>query len=174
MCLLLLLGASLVGIAMLRTSTLQERVAGNTREKQRAFEAAQAALRYGERWLDTGAGTAGPCAGTLPITALQACTNPLGRASCLTTLAGARQDPGDWPARFEFTPAAMPVAAERGVAANGDIHYVAPPGLYIEAAGPSPDGRGLLYCVTAYGRGGSASTLSVLRSIYLVPASAGA
>lgn len=174
-CLLLLIGASLAAVALLRSSTLQERMAGQTREKQRAFEAAQAALRFGERWLDAGSGLSGPCAGTQPASVLQACTNPLGgaSASCLTTLAGAQADPSLWPARFEFTPAAMAVDAAGGVAGGGDIHYAAPPGLYIESAGLAPGGAGQLYCVTAYGFGGAPGTLSIVRSLYLVPGSSG-
>jgi type IV pilus assembly protein PilX len=49
--LLFLLVLSLLAVSMMKSFGMQEKIASNTREKQRAFEAAQSALRYGEWWL---------------------------------------------------------------------------------------------------------------------------
>ncbi|MCC5869833.1 MAG: pilus assembly protein [Gammaproteobacteria bacterium] len=50
--LILLLLMSLIGLTAMQSSTLQERMAGNTRDRHLAFEAAEAALREGEAFLD--------------------------------------------------------------------------------------------------------------------------
>lgn len=172
-CMLLLVGASLVGVALLRFTTLQERLASNTREKQRALEAAQSALRYGEQWLllgNPGSGT--ECKGEKTAAAdLQACSNPLsGSQGCLDSLKGSMANPENWPARFTYIPAGMTVAAGGGVAASGDANYASAPGLYIEYAGTAPGGVGVLYCVTGYGGGASAGTLAVVRSLFMTRA----
>lgn len=61
-CLLLLVMLTLLAISMFRGYGLQQKLAGNTREKQRAFEAAESALQYGEYWLPVGTpGSGSPC-----------------------------------------------------------------------------------------------------------------
>lgn len=49
--LLLLLVLTLVGVASMQMTTLQERMAGNMREQEQAFQGAEAALRAGENFL---------------------------------------------------------------------------------------------------------------------------
>ncbi|MCC5858552.1 MAG: hypothetical protein JJT90_10370 [Ectothiorhodospiraceae bacterium] len=49
--LLLLLVMTLIGVTAMQTSTLQERMAGNTRDRNLAFQSAEAALREGEDWV---------------------------------------------------------------------------------------------------------------------------
>lgn len=51
--LLLLLVLTLVGVASMQMTTLQERMAGNMREQEQAFQGAEAALRAGENFLRT-------------------------------------------------------------------------------------------------------------------------
>ena len=63
-----MLMCTLLGLAMFRSFGLQERVAGNTRDKQRAFEAAQTTLQYGEWWLRSGADTTPVAIAALPPT----------------------------------------------------------------------------------------------------------
>ena len=55
--LLLLVVLTLFAIGMFRSFGLQEKIAANTRDKQRALEAAQSALQYGEWWLGQGNGS---------------------------------------------------------------------------------------------------------------------
>ena len=50
--LLLLLLMTVLGVSAMRTSTLQERMAGNVRDSNLAFQAAEAGLRSGEAMLD--------------------------------------------------------------------------------------------------------------------------
>lgn len=49
--LVLLLVVTILGVTSMRTTTLQERMAGNTRDRHLAFQAGEAALRAGEQWL---------------------------------------------------------------------------------------------------------------------------
>lgn len=51
--LLLLLVLTVLGIATLRMTTMQERMAGNTRDLNLAFQGAEAGLREAENWLRT-------------------------------------------------------------------------------------------------------------------------
>lgn len=50
--LILLLVMTLIGVTALQTTTLEERMAGNAEEVNRAFQAAEAALREGEDYLE--------------------------------------------------------------------------------------------------------------------------
>ena len=49
--LVFLLLMTLVGVTAIQTTTLQERMAGNTADRNLAFQASESALRVGERWL---------------------------------------------------------------------------------------------------------------------------
>lgn len=49
--LIFLLLMTLIGVTAMRTSTMQERMAGNMRDRNLAFQAAEMALREGERFL---------------------------------------------------------------------------------------------------------------------------
>lgn len=49
--LIMLLILTILGVAVLDSSVLEERMAGNYIERNRAFQAAEAGLRAGERWV---------------------------------------------------------------------------------------------------------------------------
>ena len=53
--LLLLLVVTIIALSMFRSFGIQEKIAGNIREKQRALSAAVLAEEYAENWLDNGA-----------------------------------------------------------------------------------------------------------------------
>ncbi len=50
--LMLLLVMTLIGVTALQSTTLEEKMAGNTRDRALAFEAAEVALREGERFFE--------------------------------------------------------------------------------------------------------------------------
>src|SRR6202046_1904734 len=52
--LLLLLVVTIIALSMFRSFGIQEKIAGNIREKQRALSAAVLAEEYAENWLDNG------------------------------------------------------------------------------------------------------------------------
>ncbi len=57
-CLIMLLLLTLSGLAAMRGSTLQEKMAGNSRDSEQAFLAAEAGLRNGELFMTTAAAVA--------------------------------------------------------------------------------------------------------------------
>jgi type IV pilus assembly protein PilX len=149
----------LLSVSLFRSGGMQERMAGNTREKQRAMEAAQSALRYGEWWLgQANRGTGSSCNAVTNANVqsqMQVCSNAIATPASLP-----------WAARADYLPPAMTVSTSGGVNANGDINYQSKPGLYISYLGLTPAGTAELYQVTAFGYGGGASTAAVVRSVY--------
>ncbi|MGS0741686.1 pilus assembly PilX family protein [Glaciimonas sp. GG7] len=166
--LLILVMLTLLAISMFRGYGLLEKIAGNVREKERAYESAQNALQYGEWWL--GQGTPGigvTCSTTGTVTSvanMQACSNLLTNQT----------DPANWVGSLLYTPPAMIVAAGGGTATDGnanlDINYAATPRLYVAYIGLAPSGQQALYTVTAAGFGGSTNSVSVVQSVVAVAA----
>jgi type IV pilus assembly protein PilX len=163
--LLFMLVLLMLSAAMFRSFTMQEKIAGNTRDKQRSFEVAQGALQYAETWLNTNAtaATPVPCAATttgLAIASLAICDTDLPAPT------------GTWPSWYLYPllPTAQ-VGSGGGVIANGDIKYQAQPGFYISKLGLNAAQDSLLFQVTSFGGGGSAETRSVLQSTYRIPVS---
>ncbi|NIP73105.1 MAG: pilus assembly protein PilX [Gammaproteobacteria bacterium] len=56
--LLMLLVLTLIGVTAMQTTTLEERMAGNTRDRELAFQAAEAGLRDAEDFIDNGVASA--------------------------------------------------------------------------------------------------------------------
>lgn len=161
---LFLIAIVLLSLAMIRSFGLQEKLAGNTRDKQRSFEAAQNTLAYGEWWLSSLSADRIPtnCATpNAPIASISICSNPL-------------VNPGStpWSAWTTYQPPNMQVQAGGGFGSSGDINYQAAPGLYISYVGLTPDGRGELYQVDAFSGGGSYETMSAVQSIYKLQSAA--
>ncbi len=164
--LLFLVIVTLLGLALFRSSGLMERVSANTRDKQRAFETAQAALQYGEWFLANSTSTTKSACSTSTgktVATLHVCSENLSPSR--DTLAALAWQPN----AFTYTQPNLTVAAGGGVTSAGtDINYQAPPGVYIEDLGLMSDGKTELYQVTAYGYGGNADTSSIVRSTYKV------
>lgn len=161
-CLMFLVLLTLLSLSMFRSYGLQERIAGNTRDKQRAFAAAQSALQFGEWWLGQGfsVGTGAVCDRVRDgnvITEMMTCSNPLADVSSVP-----------WAARTEYLPSGMTVADGGGNTSAGDINYQAVPGLYINYLGVTPDALARLYQVSAFGYGGNSDTTSVVQSTYQI------
>jgi len=163
--LLFLVVITLLGIALFRSSGLMERVAANTRDKQRAFETAQAALQYGEWWLSQSTSvTKSTCASSGKTTAtLHVCSEALSASRDTIAALG-------WIGNaFTYQQPNLTASAGGGLTSGGtDINYQALPGVYIEDLGLMKDGKSELYQVTAYGYGGNADTSSVVRSTFKV------
>lgn len=165
--LLFLVVVTLLGLALFRSSGLMERLSANSRDKQRAFESAQAALQYGEWYLGNGtANTKSVCNTTTgkTVATIHVCTETLSVSrDVIAQMAWATN-------AFAYTLPSMSATGGGGVS-GVDINYQAPPGVYVEDLGLMSDGKSELYQVTAYGYGGSADTLSIVRSTYKVTAS---
>ena len=174
--LLLLLVVTVMALSMFRSFGMQERIAGNVREKQRALQAAESAQGFAESWLqNNSAGTASvPCAGPLNanIGQIQICSNTL-------PLSVPNQDVTVVPwavGQTSYTPPSMVINTSPTVnAASVDSAtyygtYNAPPAFYISDMGVSTDPSypGEIYQIDAVGYGGNANTVAEVESTYVV------
>ena len=155
---LLLLVTSILGVAMFRSFGLQEKMAGNTREKQRAVHAAESAQIYAESWLaaSTGANaTTGTQCGAVTSTP-QVCSNIMQSAATVP-----------WAAGVSYTPPMLTVAAA-GVLDG----YYAAPSFYISfldgSYDPTTGTETNIYQVDAQGYGGTQYADAVVESAYSV------
>jgi len=164
--LLFLIVLTLLGLGLFRSTGLMNRISGNTRDKDRAFEAAQAALQYAEWWIgNSGKADAGSvCTGVAngnTASAIHVCSNALAT-------------PADfpWANGFTYTPPNLFVDKRGGLVSdtNPDANYFGAPMFYIENLGLAPDGKTTLYQVTAAAYGGSSSAKSVVRSTFAAAA----
>ncbi|MBN1238036.1 MAG: hypothetical protein JXB36_06015 [Gammaproteobacteria bacterium] len=149
--LVLLLIMTLLGVTSMRTTTLQERMAGNLRDNNLAFQAAEAALREGEDVLE---------AATVP---------PFNDANGLLQMRSGAGQPSFWNA-FDWA-----ADGRQATAPNPSI-VAAAPRYVIEELPPLPaEGDSLrfgalpdvgFYRITARGVGGTADAVSILQTTY--------
>jgi len=168
--LLLLLVMTVLGIAMFRTFGMQERIAGNTREKQRAVHAADSAEAYAEWWLSSAGGinaTAGVVCNALAsadANNTQVCSNQLSAvvpdvATVPWTIAGT-------PVGNTYTPPGLTTGV--GLANSYSqvplfyISYVS--GSYSSVTGLQTNS----YQIDSVGYGGTNNAVSVVESAYVV------
>jgi type IV pilus assembly protein PilX len=156
--LLLLLVVTILAVAMFRSFGLDEKIAGNVREKGRALQAAESAQQYAEWWLSQGNGGTGIiCNSLVPANIGQVCANPLASVTTVPWLNGTA------PVGVTYTPPHMTVNAT--AAAGTD--YTSPT-FYIRYLGLAPGGFGSVYQVDAVGYGGSPNAVAVVESFYSV------
>ena len=170
--LLLLLVVTIMALSMFRSSGMQEKVAGNMREKQRALQAAVTAETYAEQWLTANSATAPVvCNSLLSANAGlgQICSNKL----WLSLPAGVTVTTVPWAVAgvasvgVTYVPLGMNVQAAS--AASRD-NYVTAPTFYISDAGASfdPNVPGEIFRIDAVGYGGNSNTAAVVESTYAV------
>lgn len=165
--LLLLLVVTIIAISMFRNLGIQERIAGNMREKHRALHAAESAQQYAEWWLTSGDNVNQ----TFNCNALQNANLNQGQV-CLNALPTVVADVTAVPWQIggvdvgtDYTPPAMNVTA-----ATGAGTYVQAPRFYISLLGAAASGQGNVYQIDAVGYGGTANAVAVVESTYLVSA----
>jgi len=176
--LLLLIVVTIIALSMFRSFGIQEKIAGNMREKQRALQAAESAQSFAENWLETNsAGTVSvPCSGPLNanIGQIQICSNAL---TGVPTPAVADVTVVPWAVgQTNYTPPSMVVSATPTVNAasvdSATYHgtYNATPAFYISDMGVSTDPSypGEIYQIDAVGYGGNATTVAEVESTYVV------
>jgi len=168
--LLLLLVVTILAVAIFRNFGIEEKIAGNQREKQRALHAAESAQQYAEWWLSSGLGVTTPviCNSVVPAAVGQVCANILPAASVANVppgnlpwvLGGANVGVNYAPPNMQFN------------VAGGVNQYNATPFFYISYLGTTADSSTsnfkLLYQVDAAGFGGSANAVAVVESTYYV------
>jgi type IV pilus assembly protein PilX len=157
--LLLLLVLTMLGVGMFRSFGLQERIAGNTRERQRALHAAITAQSYAEWWLrvnnGANAGQGANC-DTGVVTVPKICTN---------AIATPEQMP--WATAVSYTPPGMTVAA-----AGTTDAYASSPGLYIQYVSGTyhkeSNTQTNNYLIDANGTAGTANAVAVVEDAFTV------
>jgi type IV pilus assembly protein PilX len=155
--LLLLLVLTIISVAMFHGFGTEEQIAGNTREKQRALNAAISAEQYAEWWLDSGnaPGAAACPAGIVPSTSGEVCN---------TVLPDFSQVP--WTTGVQFTQFNQTIAASGKTGPT--VAYYQPPVFYITFLGTSAGLGGSVYQIDAYGYGANSNTVAVVQSTYVL------
>jgi type IV pilus assembly protein PilX len=177
--LLLLLVVTIMALSMFRSFGIQEKIAGNMREKQRALQAAVTAQQFAEVWLSGNAGgtPSGPCSTLMNGNSGQGqiCSNQMSNPSFFPS--GATAIPwtiNNTPVGVTFTPTGM-LTPSTTTTANSILNpiYFSAPTFYISDLGASKDGNtpGEVYQIDAVGYGGNSNTVAVVESTYVVSTS---
>lgn len=164
--LLLLVVVTILSLSMFRSVGIQEKIAGNIREKQRALHAAEGAQQYAEWWLASGTNAASAavvCANLLNANLGQGqiCSNKLATAAGSVTTVPWQS--GGVNIGVNYTPPNMTVTA-----ASDAGTYVAAPRFYISDLGAAATGQGEVYQIDAVGYGGDATAVAVVESTFSV------
>lgn len=171
--LLLLLVVTIMALSMFRGFGMQERIAGNVREKQRALQAANSAMQYAEWWLQSQSGATFAVAQGNAFAADQSCTAATIDANTGTPMictpttglaAIAGTTPALWPTSAQgvgaaYTPPNMNVTNQ--ALPN---FYPARPHFYIQDLGVLASGHGEVYKIDAYGYGLTNTAIAVVES----------
>jgi type IV pilus assembly protein PilX len=154
--LLLLLVLTMLAVGMFRSFGLQEHIAGNTRERQRAVHAAMAAQSFAEWWLRSNGGSNAQqgidCTAVTLSTSPQICTGALATPATLP-----------WTNFLSYTPPAMNVVSTAGT----KDAYAQSTGYYIQWISGTYVSQNTTvnnYLIDASGYAGSTSTAAVVES----------
>jgi len=180
--LLLLLVVTILALSIFRSFGLQERIAGNTRDKQRALQAAISTQQYAEQWIinysnaptavNAGIASSAAIHGTASIiyastSGGQICSNTL--PSLLGSYTNITQVPVPWTAGVYYVPPGLNVGSASSQSST-DV-YPQTPIFYITDLGPvasSNGSSGEVYQVDAYSSGTSANTVAVVESTFAI------
>jgi type IV pilus assembly protein PilX len=168
--LLLLVVITILGVTMFRSYGLTERIAGNTRERERALAAAMSTQAYGEYYLNGNKGANSvqnqDCSSlgqavTASMTAVMVCTNALTNVT---------QVP--WAHSFSYTAPGMTIGS------GGVGSYTQAPQLYITFLGAANGSNqaysnqsgqnASIFQIDAVAWGGAGNTVAVVESGYKV------
>jgi type IV pilus assembly protein PilX len=158
--LLMLVLVTILAIGMFRSFGIDEKIAGNMREKQRALNAAETAEEFAESYLSSGTVLAATtCTGQVNSNVGQVCSS---------TLQAQGFDPAvlNWPAWVNYIPATMALPT------TGQGSYYKNPAYYIgfitSTNNPATGFTTSFYQIDAVGYGGSSSTAAVVEATYQI------
>jgi type IV pilus assembly protein PilX len=156
--LLLLIVVTILALGLFRSFGLDEKIAGNLREKHRALNAAQTAEQYAEWWLTTVNAPSGVNC-TAPLAAPTVCSN------ALTSLASLALPNAVAYSYTPTVPSAMPLSQT-----GGQDSYYSAPAFYITYLGPwpAPGTSGSVYQIDAVGFAGTPDTAAIVESTFLL------
>ena len=162
----LLMIITLLALGMFRGFATQEHIAGNLREKERAFHAAVSAEQYAEWWLLQPGNTSGGAVTCASGTTMNANANQ-GQICNQTPFAAGYTvaQPSTWGFYVTYLPTGMGIVGG-AAGTNNDPPYAATPAFYIADVGPSGDGQGEAYQIDAYSYGATTNTVAVVESVY--------
>jgi type IV pilus assembly protein PilX len=157
--LLLLVVVTLLAVSMFRSFGLDEKIAGNVREKQRALSAAETAEQFAEYWLSNGNASTG-------IACTSLVSSSVGQV-CSTALASPTTTPWTLGVNYLYAPS---TATTMNISTSGGMgNYAHTPTFYIAYLGATSTGT--LYQIDAVGYGGSADSVAVVEATYAISAS---
>jgi len=159
--LMLLLLLTIIGVTAMNNVTLEERMAGNLRDADLAFQAAEAALRDGENWLSPLPISPAECTGTPP----DACAT-VWKQGILNNLQNEDYSWWNTTGRDYLT-----AAANEFSGVTRDPVFIIEYNTFVRDSlvvgqGSTVTGRDF-YLVTSRAEGGSATAISVLQSSFV-------
>jgi type IV pilus assembly protein PilX len=165
---LMLLVMTLIGVTAVSTTTLEEKMAGNARQRQLAFQAADSALREAEAWLNTNIMTVSQFETTFSGTPAELYWVRQPRpGDALRSVPMDIYDGSAWGAGNSQQPATSVVTATQNPP-RYVIEYMGrigePPLNYNE-----PDNRKYAFRVTAIGWGTNNTTTYIAQSTFRIP-----
>lgn len=174
--LLLLIVVTLMALSIFRSFGIQEKIAGNMREKQRALQAAVSTENYAEWWIQNLSLAPAAVSNNTNSSAAKACTATVINANtaagnvliCNNTMAslGITASAVPWSAGATYRPVGMNVSGLTTNTGVADVYYQSP-GFYIYDVGAvtSSNGQnGELYQVDAFSYGLNGNTVAVVES----------
>ncbi|HEX3842892.1 MAG TPA: PilX N-terminal domain-containing pilus assembly protein [Steroidobacteraceae bacterium] len=172
---LLLVVVTILALAMFRGAGLEERIAGNTMEKQRALQAAVSAQQYGEQWLATNitSSAAVDCSGqaSSSSSAPTICSNILANSLDSGTVGNVPWSIGGNAAGYSYDPVNAATSTNYfPINTGGGLNtYYAAPVMYISQLGIDATlSNAVDYRVDAWSYAGAQSTVAVVESTYQV------
>jgi type IV pilus assembly protein PilX len=161
--LLMLVLVTILAIGMFRSFGVDEKIAGNMREKQRALNAAETAEEFAESYLSSGTVLAATnCTTFVSSTVGQVCSS---------TMQAQGLDPAvlPWTAYVNYVPATMALPVSTS---GGSGNYYGNPIFYIgfitSTNNPATGFTTSYYQIDAAGYGGSSSTAAVVEATYQI------
>lgn len=172
--LLILLVMTVLGVAAMSTTTLQERMANNNRQQQVAFQAAEAALRAAESFLETNITNIATLTTNFnsgaPVTGLYAERAPVTGVATYPMPGGfSIYDDNDWLTGSTVEVNAGPNVTRKPRYVIQYIGRVGPPPT--DYTGKKPDNRQYGFRITAigWGEGATPNNHYLIQSTYRVP-----
>jgi type IV pilus assembly protein PilX len=167
--LLLLVVVTVLAVSMFRSFGVDEKIAGNVREKQRALNAAETAEEFAESWLSLGNGTgAVTCTGMVASTVGQVCINTMTSLSLNPAVLPWTLSSGSQ-VGVNYTPGGQGGVALMTTSTSGGAgNYYANPVFFVGWLGTTTVNRitTTFYQIDAVGYGGSADTAAVVEATY--------
>ena len=174
---LLLVVVTILALAMFRGVGLEERIAGNVMEKQRALQAAVSAQQYGEQWLANNVTSTPPvdCSAqaSSSTTTPAICTDILSNSLDSGTVSNVPWKIGGGVVGYSYNPVntstTTPTSYFTINTAGGLSTYYAAPVMYISQLGVDATlSNAVDYRVDAWSYAGAQSTVAVVESTYQI------